>query len=110
MRRLVPTEKLRLGESLPPLKGYRPRRPATLFVVFRTTSKKQGAPSLIRLGKHREAILSTFGRTRYIVGHEDGTWTVGEDQHHRVFPQRDDALDRTREIARAPDLPPLNQI
>jgi hypothetical protein len=62
------------------------------------------------LGNGREEIRCTSGRTCHITRHDDGTWTVDEDRHHRVFPQREDALDCAREIAGDPDLPPLTQI
>jgi hypothetical protein len=35
---------------------------------------------------------------------------VDEDEHARVFPQRDDALDCARELAGDPDLPVLTQM
>ena len=41
---------------------------------------------------------------------KDGTWTVQEDAHHRIFPNRDDALDCARELAGDPDLPGLSQM
>lgn len=56
------------------------------------------------LGDGEEAIRVTSGRTCHIVRHEDGTWTVDEDEHQRVFLNRADALDRAREIAGDPDL------
>ena len=68
------------------------------------------AYEVFNVGNGKEAILATSGRTCHIVRHDDGTWTVDEDQHHRVFPQREDALDCARGIAGDPDLPPLSQI
>jgi hypothetical protein len=58
-------------------------------------------------GNGIEAIVSTSGRTSHIVKHHDGTWTVFEDDHHRVFPYRLAALDCARELAGDRDLPPL---
>ena len=62
------------------------------------------------LGDSREAILSSSGRTCHIVQSAGTTWIVEEDQHHRIFPSRDDALDCARELAGDPDLSPLTQI
>lgn len=62
------------------------------------------------VGNGREAIVCTSGRTCHIVRCEDGTWTVQEDAHHRIFPNRDDALDCARELAGDPDLPGLSQM
>ena len=62
------------------------------------------------VGNGTEAILCTSGRTCHIVRHDDGTWTVDEDEHGRIFPTRNDALDCAREIAGDPDLPPLTQM
>ena len=58
------------------------------------------------LGDGEEAIRVTSGRTCHIVRNEDGTWTVDEDEFHRVFLNRGDALDYAREIAGDPDLDP----
>jgi hypothetical protein len=62
------------------------------------------------LGNWIVAILCTSGRTCHIVKHDDGTWTVLEDEQLRTFPNRGAALDCAREIAGDPDLPPLHQI
>ena len=62
------------------------------------------------LGNGREEICCSSGRTCQILRHQDGTWTVPEDVHDRIFPNRDDALDCARELAGDPDLPPLTQI
>jgi len=62
------------------------------------------------LGNGREEILTSSGRICHIVRHEDGTWTVDEDERHRVFPEHGDALDCARELAGDPDLPPLSQM
>ena len=58
------------------------------------------------LGNGREVILCAC----HIVRHENRTWTVEEDEHHRIFPSREDALDCAREIAGDPDLPGLSQV
>jgi hypothetical protein len=62
------------------------------------------------LGNGREEISCTSGRTCHILRHDDGTWSVDEDEHHRVFRNRDDALDCARELAGDPDLPPLSHM
>ena len=61
------------------------------------------------LGHGRHEIRMTSGRVAHIVRQDEG-WTVAEDEHHRVFPTRDDALDCARELAGDPDLPPLTQV
>jgi hypothetical protein len=68
------------------------------------------AYEVLDLGNGRYKIRATSGRTSHIVRHQDGTWTVDEDDPHRVFPSFDDALDCAREIAGDPDLPPLTQV
>jgi len=75
-------------------------------------SKKSEAVAfeVFDVGNGREAILSSSGRACHIVRHEDGTWTVDEDEHHRIFPNRGDALHCARELVGDPDLPPLSQI
>jgi hypothetical protein len=62
------------------------------------------------LGNGKQVIGVKHGRICHITRRDDGTWTVDEDEHHRVFPQYDAALDCAREIAGDPDLPPLSQI
>jgi hypothetical protein len=62
------------------------------------------------LGNGRYKIRATSGRNSHIVQHQDGTWTVDEDDHHRVFPTFAAALDCAREFAGDPDLPPLGQM
>jgi hypothetical protein len=62
------------------------------------------------LANGREAIRCTSGRTCHIVQHEDGTWTVEEDERHETFLTRGSALNCARELAGDPDLPPLTQI
>lgn len=62
------------------------------------------------LGNGREAIRCASGRTCHIVRHEDGSWTVEEDERQAIFPNRGSALDCAREIACDPDLPLLTQI
>jgi hypothetical protein len=62
------------------------------------------------MGNGREEIRASSGRRCHILRHDDGTWTVAEDEHGRIFPTRNDALDCAREIAGDPDLPPLTQI
>jgi hypothetical protein len=62
------------------------------------------------LGNGRQEILATSGRATHILRHDEGAWTVDEDEHARVFPQRDDALDCARELAGDPDLPVLTQM
>ncbi len=57
-----------------------------------------------------EEILATSGRMSHIVRRGKAAWTVDEDEHRRVFPQPDDALDCARELAGDPDLRPLSQI
>ena len=66
------------------------------------------AYEVLDLGNGKRAIRVTYGPTVHIVKHE--TWTVEEDEHHRVFPSYGTALDCAREIAGDPDLPPLTQI
>jgi hypothetical protein len=59
----------------------------------------------------REQIrVPSSGRTCHIARNENGTWTVDEDEHHREFPQRADAMDCARELAGDQDLPPLSQM
>lgn len=66
---------------------------------------------VIYLGKGREAIrCPSSGRTCHIVEHEDGTWTVEQDERHQIFMNRESALNCARELAGDPDLPPLTQI
>ena len=87
-------------------------RAPRLQIVY--NSKKSGdwavAYEVFDIGNGRQAIICTSGRTSHIMRHPDGTWTVDEDEHGRVFPTRDDALDCAREIAGDPDLPPLTQV
>jgi hypothetical protein len=75
-------------------------------------SKKSEAVAfeVFDVGNGLEVILSSSGRTCHIARHEDGTWTVDEDEKHRIFPNRGDALDCARELVGDPDLPPLSQI
>jgi len=61
-------------------------------------------------GFGRYKIRATSGRISHILQREDGTCSVDEDNHRRVFSSFDDALDCAREIAGDPDLPPLTQI
>ena len=79
-------------------------------IVYNVKKSKTVAYEVFDVGNGREAILATSGRTCHILRHEDGTFTVVEDEYGRVFPNRDDALDCAREIAGDPDLPPLTQI
>jgi hypothetical protein len=46
----------------------------------------------------------------HILRHDARAWTVDEDEHHRVFPQREDALDCARELAGDPDLRRLTEV
>jgi hypothetical protein len=52
----------------------------------------------------------TSWRICHIIRHKDGTWTVDEDEHRRVFRCYGGAFDCAQEIAGDPDLPPLTQI
>jgi hypothetical protein len=61
-------------------------------------------------GNGRYEIRASSGRMTHILRSADGTWTVDEDEHDRVFPSFADALDCAREIAGDPDLPALTQI
>jgi hypothetical protein len=53
---------------------------------------------------------SKGSRPAQILGRDDGTWKVAEDEHHGVFPNHSAAMDSAREIAGKPDLPPLTHI
>ena len=68
------------------------------------------AYEVLDLGDGRLAIRVTFGRTCHVVQNDDRTWSVLEDDGHRVFPSYGAALDCAREIAGDPDLPKLDQI
>ena len=62
------------------------------------------------LGNGTQEIFATSGRTAHLLRHNKGAWTVDEDEHRRIFPTRDDALDCARELAGDPDLPVLTQM
>lgn len=82
-----------------------------IVVRLRTICSWAVAFEVFDLGNGREEIrVTSSGRMCHIARHEDRTWTVDEDESHRVFPQRGDALDCARELAGDPDLPPLSQI
>jgi hypothetical protein len=68
------------------------------------------AYEILNLGHGRQAIRVPSGRTCQIVQQPDGTWTVIEDDAHRVFTSYGAALSCAREIAGDPDLPPLTRV
>jgi hypothetical protein len=51
----------------------------------------------------RVEIRCTSGQNAHIVRRPDGAWTVEEDERHRVFPTRGDAMTCARKIALDPD-------
>ena len=73
------------------------------------TTKTATAYEVHNLGNRRYKIRTSSGRIAHILRHFNGTWTVPEDDHQRVFPSYDDVLDCAHELAGDPDLLPLSQ-
>ena len=58
------------------------------------------------LGNGREEVRCRYyGRLTHIVCRSENEWIVEEDEQGRVFPNRQMALDRARQIGQDPDYP-----